>query len=152
MKIYRITASKYSDDLSGTGARLYGGRWNNKGTPLLYCSQNVSLAILEILVHFDGLTVPLDLRLLQLEIDEKLIETYPTSKFTKIKKSKDAEFQFKKEGQNWIEKCNQLALNVPSIISPYEYNILINPIHPDFKQVVILKNEKLDLDNRLFKM
>lgn len=151
MKIYRISSSEYINDLSGTGARLYGGRWNERGTALLYCSENVSLAILEILVHFDGLTVPENLELLHLELPDEQILNFSTSKFNKIRKSKDAEFQFVKEGQLWIKSKKSLALKVPSIITPRESNILINPNHSNFKTLKKKKKEKLELDQRLFK-
>jgi RES domain-containing protein len=36
------------------GARRAGGRWNSKGTPVLYMSENRSLAVLEVLVHLSG--------------------------------------------------------------------------------------------------
>lgn len=151
MKLYRISTSEYIDDLSGTGAKLYGGRWNFKGTPLLYCSENTSLAILEILVHFDGLTVPQNLKLLQLELDENQIHNFSVAKFNKIQKSKNAEFQFKEAGQKWIDSKMTLALKVPSIITTNEFNILINPKHKNFKLLDKKKKTNLELDERLFK-
>jgi len=152
MKLYRISVSEYVDELTGTGAKLYGGRWNLKGTPLLYCSENTSLAILQILVHFDGLTIPKNLELLQLELDESQIHNFSIAKFNKIRKSKDAEFQFKKAGQQWIESGKSLALKVPSIITTNEFNILINPKHVNFKMLKKKKKGKLELDERLFKV
>ena len=50
---YRIVDEKFKDDLSGDGAKLYGGRWNPKGSPLLYCSEHISLCMLENMVR-DG--------------------------------------------------------------------------------------------------
>ncbi len=150
MDIYRISKSEYIDDLSGTGAKLYGGRWNDKGTPLLYCAQHVSLSILEILVHFDGLTVPDHLMLLHLQLDDSLIQKFPYQKFDEIRTSKDAEFRFKDAGQRWVESQDSLALQVPSIITPREYNILINPLHPQFEMLVKVSKEDLELDVRLF--
>lgn len=152
MKLFRIAASEYVDDLTGTGAKLYGGRWNLKGTPLIYCSENTSLAILEILVHFDGLTVPQNLDLLQLDLDESHIYNFSIAKFNKIRKSKDAEYQFKKAGQQWIKSGKSLALKVPSIITTNEFNILINPKHRNFKKLKKRKKGKLELDERLFKI
>ncbi len=151
MKLFRISTSEYINDLSGTGAKLYGGRWNKKGTALLYCSQNISLSVLEILVHFDGLAVPDKLKLIELELPEKYIVDYSLSKFKKLNDKKDAELQFKSEGQKWILSEKSLALRVPSIIIPLEYNILINPSHPSFRFLKKKKIRKLDLDDRLFK-
>ena len=152
MKLYRISTSNYVEDLSGTGAKLFGGRWNEKGTALLYCSENISLAILEILVHFDGLTIPKNLEVLHLELNESQIAKISLNKFIKIKKSQDAEYQFKKEGQKWINNEKSLALKVPSIITSNEFNILINPNHKNFKLLKVKKREKLELDERLFKI
>lgn len=152
MNLYRISTNDYIDDLSGTGAKLYGGRWNFKGSPLLYCSENTSLAILEILVHFDGLTVPQNLELLRLELDESQIDTFSIANFNKIQKSKGAEFRFKEAGEQWINSKKSLALKVPSIITSNEFNILINPNHKNFKMLKKKKKIKLELDERLFKV
>ena len=47
MDVYRIGKNKYIKDLSGDGARLYGGRWNYQGYRVLYASESLALAILE---------------------------------------------------------------------------------------------------------
>lgn len=151
MKLYRIGHDEFIRDITGTGAKMFGGRWNNKGTSLLYCSENVSLAVLEILVHFDGLTVPDDLKLLILEIPDSEVQTYSKVKFKKIKKRLNAEYQFKKEGELWITSKVSLALKVPSIITQFESNILINPSHNHMKMVKKIKVVDLELDERLFK-
>ncbi|NIR50304.1 RES family NAD+ phosphorylase [candidate division KSB1 bacterium] len=63
MKVYRIARSAYIEDLSGTGARLYGGRWNHKGTSIVYTSKNRALATVEYLVHVSLAILPTDLSL-----------------------------------------------------------------------------------------
>ena len=45
---------------SGEGPRLYGGRWNSVGTPLVYTSLSLSLAVLEVFVHMETATEPDD--------------------------------------------------------------------------------------------
>ncbi|HEY9043917.1 MAG TPA: RES family NAD+ phosphorylase, partial [Rheinheimera sp.] len=35
-------------------------------------------------------------------------------------------------GDNWLTQQASLALSVPSVIAPREYNILLNPLHPRF--------------------
>ena len=49
--LYRFAHEKYKDDLSGDGARLFGARWNSKGNPVVYTSNAISLALLELLIH-----------------------------------------------------------------------------------------------------
>ena len=59
MTCYRVVRRKYAD-LTGEGARLYGGRYNPPGIPAIYSSENIALALLEILVHVDKAEVPTD--------------------------------------------------------------------------------------------
>ena len=61
--------------MSGEGARLYGGRWNKAGDALLYFSQNLSLCLLEIIVHVDYAELPLDYSFIEAEIPENAIKT-----------------------------------------------------------------------------
>src|SRR4051812_20125146 len=51
MILYRFARSEFSKDLSGEGARRFGGRWNSAGNPVLYTSLSISLALLELLIH-----------------------------------------------------------------------------------------------------
>src|SRR5207302_9498123 len=40
-------------------------------------------------------------------------------------------------GDSWLQSGSSLALEVPSVHSSSETNVLINPAHPDFAQLVI---------------
>lgn len=152
MIVYRIARREYINDITDTGAKLYGGRWNEKGTPALYCSENVSLAILEILVHFDGLTVPLHLSLLTIEIPDNDITVLSKATYAKLTKGGDSEAKFKKEGMKWIQSKDSLALKVPSLITQYESNVIINTRHSNFNKIKKHHIEDLALDERLFKV
>src|SRR2546421_9050542 len=83
MKLYRIVQSKTrTTDLSGTGAFRVGGRWNSKGTYMLYTSENSSLAYLETLVHFDKLLTPPNLYIIELEVqDQSSIYSFPDTEY-----------------------------------------------------------------------
>src|SRR5215472_11550283 len=54
MRAFRLCRANYPA-YDGEGARRVGGRWNSKGTRVLYMSENRSLAVLEILVRLSAL-------------------------------------------------------------------------------------------------
>ncbi len=150
MIAYRISKEKYIKDLSGIGAKLYGGRWNPKGYALVYSSENKALAALEVLVHVDRDTFPDDLKIISLNIPDKRINNYKESKFKTIMTRQDSIIMLKEEGKKWLESKESLALSVPSILIPGEKNILINPNHKSFKEIKILKVEDFVFDERFF--
>lgn len=149
MELYRIARKEFIEDIEGTGARLFGGRWNYKGTPMLYCAENRSLAILEVMVHFDKFTIPEELYMLTLKIPNDSVLDFDQNKFVSIYQSDDQELAFKQAGEEWVQSSNSLALKVPSVITLGEFNVIINPMHKVFSKVVKKKTEKLILDPRL---
>ncbi len=150
MEVFRIAKDKYIKDLTGTGAKLFGGRWNPKGCAILYTSITRSLAALEYLIHLDPKTIPENLQIATIEIPEKYISKFNYEEFIKISGKKNATLIFKHEGKNWIDSNDSLALEVPSILIPEEKNILINPEHKSISQVVIRKVEPFKFDERFF--
>ena len=47
MRVFRIANEKYIRSLSGIGAERYGGRWNHKGTRVVYTAASRALAMAE---------------------------------------------------------------------------------------------------------
>ena len=70
MIVYRISKARYKNDISGTGAKLYGSRWNIAGVPMLYTAENISLAVLEILVHLQDVEIPTDYWLVKIQVPD----------------------------------------------------------------------------------
>ena len=150
MIVYRITNSRYKDDISGAGAKLRGARWNMPGTGMLYTAENISLSALEILVHI-GLS---DIRNLyhQLAIfipDDTIIKEINTHKL-KPGWFEDEEYT-SFMGTEFIKTNNSLVLKVPSAIIAEEHNFLVNPNHPDFKKIKIKKSKPFTFDERLYR-
>lgn len=147
MIIYRLTTSVFADNISGEGARIYGGRWNPVGLAMVYMSEFISLSILEILVRASKENSPGTYTLLSIQI--------PDTPFAGVELKKlNLGWQHHLEYTRWIGeeflKTNQmLTLKVPSAIVPQEHNFLINPLHKDFKKVKIIHTELLELDKRL---
>lgn len=147
MIVYRIANEAFKEDLSGEGAAIYGGRWNSIGIKLVYTSHSISLTILESLVHLRTDIIPLSQYLLSLEIPEK--EVVEVS-IDKIKTNWYNEPEYTQWiGDQFVENGQALLLQVPSVIVPQEKNILINPLHKDFKKVKLISTELLQLDKRL---
>ncbi|MBK8351684.1 MAG: RES family NAD+ phosphorylase [Saprospirales bacterium] len=150
MIVFRICNTVYSNDISGNGAKMYGGRWNNKGVPVLYTSSTRALAALEILVHISTNNVqPIDFSILSIFLPENSIDEIPlTALKTEIDKN-GLNSNFKFIGDNWIKSNSSLLLKVPSIVIPEEYNYLVNPLHKNFNKVKIVENKLFRFDNRL---
>lgn len=152
MRLYRITKTQYINDLSGEGSRLYGGRWNKAGDAMLYFSQNLSLSLLEIIVHVDYAQLPLDYSFLEVEIPDSNIKKIQSIDFIEPKWSTEkAVNQLQMLGSNWLKKKESLAMMVPSSVMNQESNILVNPFHKDFEKLKIIRTDKMDFDPRLFR-
>ncbi len=52
-----VKAKRAKTAFSGEGARVYEGRWNSAGVAMVYCSEHLSLAALEILAHIQPIPV-----------------------------------------------------------------------------------------------
>ena len=152
MRIYRIAKTQYINDLSGEGARLFGGRWNKVGDVMLYFSQNLSLSLLEIIVHVEYAKLPLDYSFLEVEIPDSSIKNIQSIDFIEPKWSTEAAVnQLQMLGSNWLKRKESLAMRVPSAVMHQENNILINPLHKDIAKLKIIKMDKMDFDPRLFR-
>ncbi len=147
MILYRITSKAYARDLSGTGAMMNGGRWNPKGIRMLYTSQSLSLAALEVIVNLSGEKITKNLYCVELEFPDQL----PIEELTQLPENWNA-FPYSGEtteiGKAFIQS-GRLCLKVPSAIIPSEYNYLLNPLHDDFMKVRFLDARPFILDKRL---
>ncbi len=152
MKIYRVTKKEFVKDLTGEGARLFGGRWNKKGSPMLYFSEHLSLCVLEMLTRIDFEFLSEDYAFIEVEIADKLI--IPSSKVTSISKNWRADppvVATQDFGTKWLSSEGSFALSVPSAVLPSEHNILVNPNHKLISKLKITNSGKLDLDPRVIK-
>lgn len=151
MKIFRIAKEKYISDLSGEGARLYGGRWNKPGYSMLYFSSNLSLSVLELLVHLDYRFINNTFRYIEIDLPDSIkLAKVPSTILKQDWRHNPPLVLTQNYGTDWLESTKNLALKVPSAVLPSEFNILLNPKHIDFKSITISKPYKLNLDARLF--
>jgi RES domain-containing protein len=150
MIVYRIAKTKYISDLSGMGARLYGGRWNHKGVGIIYTSETRALATVEYLVHVPLSMIPKDLSIASIEIPDDIITKEITvSDLPGNWRNYPSPIKLAELGTRWALSNDTLLLRVPSAVVEHEFNILINPSHPDMIHVTISHIENYRLDNRL---
>lgn len=139
-------------DLSGTGARLYGGRWNKVGDAVVYCSGSRALAALELLAHIPMAAVPDDLKLAEIHVHENVTrDTLDRKSLPADWRRYPAPDKLAELGSDWLRSQSSLVLDVPSCLVDEEMNMLINPLHPDFRKVNIAEVKDFSFDSRLLK-
>ncbi|MFN4084094.1 MAG: RES family NAD+ phosphorylase [Bacteroidia bacterium] len=146
--VYRIAEQKYVKDLSGVGAKIFGGRWNSAGYEALYTSSTISLALLEKLCY-----TPLNLiknyySIATIEINDVLIEEFKN--YPKDWYLPENRFLTQQFGNNWLQNNKQHLLKVPSAVINKEFNFIINPNAKGLK-IKIVDVEPLIIDTRLLK-
>ena len=152
MRVYRLSKEAYKDDLSGKSAERYGGRWNGKGTRMLYTSDSRSLAKLEVAVHVPLNRIPRNYYMVTIDIPDGLIGEFDFRLLEgKNWKNSPPIKLTQTEGDRFVKQKKFLAIKVPSAVVDGDHNILINPEHPDAKHLKIIGIEKFDFDMRLFK-
>jgi RES domain-containing protein len=152
MQVWRISKAKYAHSaFSGEGARLFDARWNFAGSPMVYTSSSLALAAVEYFVHLDPSEAPTPLVSLLAEVPDGLIvERIEMAQLPRDWRRTDHP-QLRQLGANWIHSLKSVALIVPSAALPGEWNVLLNPAHPDFRQVEIGKPTPFQYDERMFK-
>jgi len=150
MICYRIVRAPYQDDLSGEGAEKYGGRWNSIGTAALYCCENRSLALLEVLANSYSGIVLKNFVILTIEIPESAkIWTPKASQLPSDWQVIPLRNTSQNFGDKILSKTEYIGFKVPSTIMPYEHNFVFNPQHVDFKKVKIKEKTPFTIDARL---
>jgi RES domain-containing protein len=150
MTIYRFAHEKYADDLSGSGARLKGGRWNQPGTAVLYTSWSVSLALLEVLANAYTLENLRQVFLINIDVPDEA-PVYEI-KVSQLNNQWWNDFEYTQWlGSDIIKSETPLIIKCPSAIVETEYNYLLNPAHNAFKKIRHKINMDFRFDERLFK-
>jgi len=143
--VHRLAKAAFAA-LDGEGARLYGGRWNAPGRPMIYAAASPSLAVLEVLVHLDlpPELLPDDYRLLAIDIPDD-------APAERLDQTPDDAADCLALGEAFLDRGAALVLLAPSVVVPQERNALINVAHPDMARVRAVGNQPFRLDPRLIR-
>jgi len=147
---WRIVKKRYERRaFDGEGARLFGGRWNSPGVPMVYVASSRALAALEELVHLDRSTLLSSFVLIPCEFDERLVTDLDLTLLPDEWRRDPPSSELAAIGDAWIRKPGSAVLAVPGAIIEGEKNFLLNPAHPDFFEIKIGDSAGFDFDQRL---
>jgi RES domain-containing protein len=143
MRIFRLhRAQRAASDFSGS--LIYQGRWNPAGTPMLYASTALSLSCLELLVHLTPNLMPMDYVYSTADLESAPEIAGYRGDLADV----DSARRF---GHRWAGQRETLAIRVPSVIVPIEFNVLLNPTHAAFGDVIWGAPRPFRFDERLIR-
>lgn len=150
---FRICKTKYAATaFDGDGAFRFGGRWNSRGTRIIYTAGSLALAVLEMLVHLQDEEILPEYSFVTAQFDEELVLS--VNEFRRLPpdwSASPAPLALLQIGDDWVLELASPVLEVPTSVIPLEKNYLLNPSHPDFQKIVLGKPEKFVFDGRLMK-
>ena len=151
MIVYRLCSSAWKEDLSGRGAEITGGRWNSKGTAVVYTSSSRALCVAEIAVHTPLGCLPVNYCMVEIYIpDTSAIKEILPLVLPQKWQSFENRHKTQLMGDTFIQENIVLMLKVPSAVIQGDFNYLINPRHKDIRTVQIKNTEDFGFDERLF--
>lgn len=145
---WRIVKKAYAGSaFSGQGANLYGGRWNNPGTPVVYTSGSQALAAMELLTGMEMAALSMQYVTIPVTIPETMVRTLAPlpDNWREIPPGNAT----KEAGDAWAKAGETPVLSVPSVVIPEENNYLLNPVHPEFAALHIGRPGLFLFDKRL---
>ena len=149
MILWRV--SNYAT-LDGAGGLHVSGRWHTRGRPVLYCTWNPSTALLETLVHIeiDADDRPERVQVVKIEGPDSLpIERINTGE---LLQGWIENWSITRQiGDEWLASCRTLLLEVPCVLSPETWNVLVNPQHSQADGLKIVDVIDHPLDERFFR-
>jgi RES domain-containing protein len=147
---WRLVKHRYlAQAWDGEGARQYGGRWNSPGVPVVYASETLALALLEVLVRLQSTRVLHGYSAVRCEFDEALLRSVVVSGLPAGWERSPAPPELAAIGDEWFRNATSPVLCVPSAIVPHEHNYLFNPHHPQFGAIRLGEPIPFPIDPRL---
>ena len=145
MVLWRISRHR---DLDGLGGLRAPGRWHERGLPVVYLAETAAGALLEVCVHTAANDVPPNYTLLEVTVPTTI--TVETISIDSLPQDWSENLEATRAiGLEWLRSMRSVLLRVPSVLAPATFNVLLNPAHPDAKQIVITTVLDYPFDPRL---
>ncbi len=149
---WRLTKTKHLPHaFDGEGPRRYGGRWSSPGRRVVYVSESLALAVLEVLVHVQDAAILPAYSTIRVTFDDALVIAVNPSSLPKNWRQSPPPPEAQAIGDAWVDAGSSAILELPSAVVEREHNYLINPAHKDFNRVAIGPAVPYEFDRRLLK-
>ncbi len=151
--LWRLVKARHAATaFDSEGARRFGGRWNVRGVPVVYLSDSLSLAALEVFVHLSAEDGRLHFAAIRVDVPEHVaIPSLPAAELPPNWREEPPPDECKRIGSEWFTAGTSALLRLPSVIIPDEFNVLLNPQHSDFKALVFHPPQPFGFDARMWK-
>lgn len=150
MRAWRIVKAKHAlNAFDGEGARLFGSRWSSPGVRVVFTSETLSLATLEILIHLQSSSILKSYVTFSVEFSEEAVQDVDHTLLPKDWRNSPPQLKTQIIGDNWVRSASSAILRVPSAVIVHEHNFLMNPLHPEFAKLAISVPRPLVIDPRL---
>lgn len=135
---WRIVKAKHAATaFDGESARRFGGRWNSPGTAVVYCSESLALAALELLVHLESSEVLEAYVAFRVEFPESVVRAIDEAWLPPNWREYPPPPAVQELGDAWALAEDSAVLRVPSILVEGEHNYVFDPHHPDFSEIEV---------------
>jgi RES domain-containing protein len=146
---WRIADRRF-DVFSPIGASLVGGRWNWPGLDIMYASRSYAGAMLECLAHAGIGRVPRTHVAVEITVSAALtVERHDESSLPAGWDHADLRVA-RAIGDAWIRGRRTAVMLLPSVVARREGKVVLNPQHPDFREISAGSPEPVVWDARLF--
>ncbi len=151
MFVYHLGHTKFARSLNGEGAKLHGGRWNFVGVPCLYTSESKALCILEYAANVRLEEMPSSLSITTYDLPEKGLKELNFTDLPANWQEIPSPEENKRLGSEILKDVHVLAIKVPSVIVPSEFNFILNSLATKFETIKIADVHIFTMDKRIKK-
>ena len=151
MQVWRLFPERFrSTAFTGTGGLYAAGRWNHLGTAMVYTATSRALAALEFFVNLQPIEAPDNLLMAEASVPDACVGAIGLDALPRNWRGLNNE-RCRDLGSEWARSLRSLALKVPSAVVDGDWNVLLNPKHPEFGKVRIGAARPFRFDERMFR-
>jgi len=151
MHVWRLFPARFRNSaFTGVGGLYAARRWNHLGTPMVYTATSRALAALEFFVNLEPIEAPDDLLMAEATVPDACVEAIGLYILPRNWRGLNNQ-RCRTIGSEWAQSLRSVALKVPSAVVDGDWNVLLNPKHPDFGKVKVGPAKPFRYDERMFR-